>query len=1155
MGRENLVIKRDISYIYKAMRDFVHLHVHTEYSLLDGVSQIVDSKGNPGDLILAAQANGMKALAITDHGNMFGVPEFYQTCHKSNLKPILGSEFYLAMGPDATDTKAPYARKNHHLTVLSRNDTGFRNLTKLSSYSYGKGFYYRPRIDKAILEKHSEGLVVMSGCLQGEQASYIRNDRFDDALASAKKMKELFGDNFYIELMDNGMPEQKAVMKDLIELARRLNIKTVATNDVHYSLKNDAAVQDIALAIGTRSTLDDPKRLKLSTQEFYLKSGDEMFEVFREVPEALNTTLEIAEKCNVTIDFDQLRLPAYDPPKGFDSFTYLKSLCEKGIPVRYGKKTKAVSDRMAMELDVIKNMGFSSYFLIVWDFINYARTQGIAVGPGRGSGAGSIVAYLLQITDIDPLEYDLLFERFLNPGRISMPDLDIDFEEARRLEVVDYVKEKYGEDSVGQIITYSKMLAKGAIRDVGRVMGIELTECDALTKLIPQGEDIKTAMDTSGDIKKLIAAKPKLKELLLNASRIEGRKRHFGVHAAGVVITPGEISDFVPLARAKNGLITQYDGDYLTRMGLLKVDFLGLKTLTVIQEAVEDVYRNKKIKIDLKELPRNDRKTFQMLSRARTVGIFQVESEGMRDVLRKMKPTLFTDLSAVLALYRPGPMNSGMVDEFIERKNGMRAYEYQHPLLKDILEETYGVILYQEQVMLIARALAGFSLAKADVLRKAMGKKIMSVLEAQKEDFMKGCAVNKIPDKIAADIFDTLVHFAEYGFNKSHSTAYALISYQTAYLKANFPLEFMTALLNSVIGDEKKLSPYLAECERLGIEVKPADINASDVYFSARGDNAIIFGLLAVKNTGEKACEDLVAERKKNGKFKDFNDFLSRAVAITSFNKRMAEFLVKSGACWGLSRDSEGIVNSLDMMMTSAESVNRDRLSGQASLFAEQPAVVELKGEVTETQKLKYEKEALGFYFTGHPLTRYEKYFRYFRTSTLAGLDKSGMSEHILTGIVKEIKNRKTKKGKDMFVIKLEDLTGVVELVGYKDRLPPEMPEIKEDMIIAVKGSMVETASGKRFTGEKFYSAKEAFRKIPKKLKIYMSTAGLDEKYIESVIKELKKYPGNTQVAFVLHTKKRGKWRWATGIGVTVDAKFLNSLEDKFGEDCWKIES
>ena len=1137
------------------MRDFVHLHVHTEYSLLDGVSQIVDVKGEPGDLIRAAQANSMKALAITDHGNMFGVPEFYQTCHKARLKPILGSEFYLASGADASDTKAPYARKNYHLTVLAKNETGFRNLTKLSSYSYSKGFYYRARIDKAALEKYREGLVVMSGCLQGEAAFFLRNGKFDEALRAAKKMKEIFGGDYYIELMDNGMAEQKAVLKDLIEIARRLDLKTVATNDVHYSLKADAAVQDIALAIGTRSTLDDPKRLKLSTEEFYLKSGDEMFEIFREVPEALNTTLAIAEKCNAIIDFDHLRLPAYAPPEGFDSFGYLKSLCEKGIKGRYGKKSKEVTDRMTMELEVIKNMGFSSYFLIVWDFINYARHQGIAVGPGRGSGAGSIVAYLLNITDIDPLKYDLLFERFLNPGRISMPDLDIDFEEARRLEVVEYVKQKYGENSVGQIITYSKMLAKGAVRDVGRVMGFDLSDCDKLAKFIPMGEDIKTAMDSSADIKKMIAAKPKLKELLVNASRIEGRKRHFGVHAAGVVITPGDISDFVPLARSKNGLITQYDGDYLTKMGLLKVDFLGLKTLTVIQDAVADVYKNKKIKIDLKNLPRDDKKTFQMLSQAKTVGIFQVESEGMRDVLRKMKPTLFTDLSAVLALYRPGPMRAGMVDEFIERKNGMRSYEYPHPQLKDILEETYGVILYQEQVMLIARALAGFSLAKADVLRKAMGKKIMSVLEEQKEDFMKGCAANKIPEKISADIFETLVHFAEYGFNKSHSTAYALISYQTAYLKAHFPLEFMTALLNSVIGDEKKLSHYISDCEKLGIEIKPPDINTSDVLFTSHGAKTIVFGLLAIKNTGEKACGELVADRKKDGKFKDFNDFLSRAAALTSFNKRMAEFLVKSGACYGLSRDSVKIIEGLDRMMAAAESEHRDKISGQASLFSEPPPAVEVKGEVTETQKLKYEKEALGFYLTGHPLTRYEKYFRYFRTATMEGLRNSGMADHILTGIVKEIKNLKTRKGKDMFVIKLEDLTGVLELIGYKDKLPPDMPEIKEDMIIAVKGTLTEAASGKRFFGEKFYSAKEAFRKIPKKLKLYMNTSGLDEKYIGDVVKELKNYPGNTQVSLVLKTKKRGKWRWATELGVTVDSKFLNKLEDKFGEDCWKIES
>ncbi|MBU4134237.1 DNA polymerase III subunit alpha [bacterium] len=1137
------------------MREFVHLHVHTEYSLLDGVSQIVDGKGNPGDLIMAAGANSMKALAITDHGNMFGVPEFYQTCHKAKLKPILGSEFYLASGSDASDTKASYARKNYHLTILAKNDTGFRNLTKLSSYSYSKGFYYRARIDKAALEKYSDGLIVMSGCLQGEVAFLLRNGKFDEALSAAKKMKELFNDDFYIELMDNGMAEQKAVLKDLIEIARRLDLKTVATNDVHYSLKADAAVQDIALAIGTRTTLDDPKRLRLSTQEFYLKSGDEMFELFSEVPQALDSTLEIAEKCNVQMDFEHLRLPSYTPPKGEDSFGYLKKLCEKGVAPRYGKKTKEVSDRMGMELEVIKNMGFSSYFLIVWDFINYARTQGIAVGPGRGSGAGSIVAYLLNITDIDPLKYVLLFERFLNPGRISMPDLDIDFEETRRMEVIEYVKAKYGENSVGQIITYSKMLAKGAVRDVGRVMGLPIEKCDKLAKLIPVGEDIKTASDNSADIKKMAAHDPLIKELLAKAIRIEGRKRHFGVHAAGVVITPGEISDFVPLARSKSGIITQYDGDYLTKMGLLKVDFLGLKTLTVIQDAVKAVHKNTKIKIDLKNLPRDDKKTFQMLSQAHTAGIFQVESEGMRDILRKMKPTLFTDLSAVLALYRPGPMRAGMVDEFIERKNGMRSYDYPHPLLKDILQETYGVILYQEQVMLIARALAGFSLARADVLRKAMGKKIMSVLEQQKEAFMSGCAENKIPEKLAGEIFETLVHFAEYGFNKSHSTAYALISYQTAYLKANFPLEFMTALLNSVVSDEKKLSQYLTECGRLGLKVKPPDINSSEVYFTSKSEKTILFGLLAVKNTGEKACAELVEDRNKNGKFLNFNDFLSRAAGLTSFNKRMAEFLVKSGACWALSRDSVTILNELDKMLASAESENRDRISGQASLFSAPPPSVELKGEVTETQKLKYEKEALGFYFTGHPLTRYEKYFRYFRTSTLAGLQTSGMSEHTLTGIVKEIKNLKTKKGKDMFVIKLEDLTGVLELIGYKDRLPADMPELKEDMIIAVRGTLTDAASGKRFSGEKFYSAKEAFRKIPKKLKLYMNTSGLDEKYIGEIVKELKNYPGNTQVSLVLNTKARGKWRWATGFGVTVDSKFLNKLEDKFGDDCWKIES
>ncbi|PIU18433.1 MAG: DNA polymerase III subunit alpha [Elusimicrobia bacterium CG08_land_8_20_14_0_20_44_26] len=1143
------------------MREFVHLHVHTEYSLLDGISEIVSPEGGEGDLIKAARENNFRALAITDHGNMFGVPEFYVSCRKAKIKPIIGCEFYVSTNPDATQKGVPGSRKNWHLTTIAKNDTGYRNLIKLSTFSYKDGFYYRPRIDLRTLKEHSEGLIVLSGCLQGEVPFHLKEGNFDGALKSAKKMKDIFADDFYIELMDNGLPDQKKVLPDLVEIARRLDLKTVATNDVHYSYKKDAAVQDIAFAIGTRHILSDKKRPRFETEEFYLKSASEMNELFAAFgPQVLDNSLEIAEKCNVEMEFEVLHLPEYHPPDGKNAFDYLKNLCEAGIKERYGAKpAPAVPERIDMELGVIKKMGFPSYFLIVWDFINYARENGIAVGPGRGSGAGSIVSYLLNITDVDPLKYGLLFERFLNPGRMTMPDLDIDFEESRRKDVIEYVKQKYGEGSVGQIITYNKMLAKGAIRDVGRVMDIPLEKCDKIAKLIPFGESVKTAGKTVDDIKKMASSDEKIGELLKFAERMEGRKRHFGVHAAGVVITPGEIREYVPLALSKNGLITQYDGDYLTRLGLLKVDFLGLKTLSVIKDAVGLIYENRKIRLDMREIPLSDKKTFTMLSKAHVTGVFQIESEGMRDILRKMKPTVFADISAVLALYRPGPMKAGMVDEFVERKNGKKPLNYPHPALEGILKETYGVILYQEQVMLIARELASFSLAQADVLRKAMGKKIMSVLEEQKGAFVQGCKKNGVPEAKAVEIFNTLAHFAEYGFNKSHSTAYALISYQTAYLKANYPLEFMTSLLNSVIGEEEKLSLYLKEAEVLKLKVSAPDINESGVFFKTRGDKEIIFGLLAVKNTGQKTCENIVEERQKNGKFKSINDFLIRMAGAGSFNKRAAEFFVKAGCFYGVNKASADILKKLDGLMASAETEKKDRVSGQGNLFAAEAlseiAQDDLK-KITETQKLKYEKEALGFYFTGHPLAKYEKYFRYFRTSTIAGLKASPTSfSHILTGIVKEVKNKKSKKGNDFFVVKLEDLTGVCEIIGDKNALSADLPEIKEDEIIAVKGTLTESVSGMRLRGEKFYSAKAAFRKIPKLLKIYMKTAGLDESLVKKIVVLLKKYPGNTAVAFLLTTRKKGQWKWGAEISVTIDSVMLEALEEMLGEECWKIES
>jgi len=1142
------------------MKDFVHLHVHTEYSHLDGISRILKATSSgtqPGDLIEKCKKDGMQALAITDHGNLFGVVEFYLTAKQNNIKPVIGCEFYLSEGR-ASDVKSPNARETSHLTVLAKNEVGYRNLIKLSSYSWVEGFYYRPRIDIEILEKFSDGLVVLSGCLKGKVASLVLRDRIDEAISFAKKMKEIFAEDFYIEVMDNGISEQRKILPQLCEVARRLDLKVVATNDVHYSYKEDAFIQDVALAIGTRAKLDDPNRLKLSTQEFYLKSPEEMQKIFAEIPQAIKTTKEIAEKCNVLMEFGNLYLPAFNPPNGKDAFQYLKELCNKGLKKKYPRPTKEVKERLEKELSVIKKMGFSSYFLIVWDFINYSKNNGIYVGPGRGSGAGSIVAYLLNITGVDPIKYGLLFERFLNPGRITLPDLDIDFEDIYRDRVIDYVKHKYGENAVSQIITFNTLGARGAVRDVGRVMGRSVSECDRIAKMIPMHTSIDDALAQIPELKKEAEKNPKIKELLDTAKKLEGLKRHYGVHAAGVVIAPGEITDFIPVAKKARtgGIISQFEGDYLIKLGLLKMDFLGLKTLTVIRHAVEMIKENKGVTIEIEKIPLDDKKTFDLLGKGDTFGVFQVESSGMQDVLRKMKPTVFTDLAAVLALYRPGPLNAGMVEEFIERKHGKKKIEYLHPALEDILKETYGIILYQEQVMMIAQKLAGFSLVQADILRKAMGKKILSEMEAQRESFIKGCVKNGVAEDLAEEIFELLAHFGAYGFNKSHSTAYAFISYQTAYLKANYPTEFMTALLNSVIGDEDKTQKYISEAQKMSIKVYPPDINESFTYFKMKSEKEILFGLLAIKNTGEKGLDDLVEEREKNGKFKNFDDFVMRMQKYSSFNKRMLEFLIKAGVFSRFEKNPDVLLHDLDEKISSAQQHLKQIESGQQSLFDSGISDTSPTKKIaySESEKLRHEKEALGFYFTGHPLARGEKYYRYLRTSTIENLKQSKMPNHVIVGLIREIKHTKLRKGGEMTVLRVEDLTDMIEVICFEDKLNEDHPELKADSIIVIKGAVSKGQFGMRLVAEGIYSPDDAFKKLAKKLTIEFKTAGLEEDFVKELADVLKKHPGNTSVSLILVTNNGEKWAWGTDINVEVTPKLLDKISEMAGDDSWSLE-
>jgi DNA polymerase-3 subunit alpha len=1034
---------------------FVHLHNHTEFSLLDGASRVER-------LVARAKELGMPAVAITDHGTMSGVIDFYKHAVKKGIKPVVGCEVYVAPRSRLEKTTVE-GEAYYHLVLLAENAAGYRNLMELVSRAHTEGFYYKPRVDKELLREYHGGLIALSACLAGELPSLLLRGDNAGAEALAREYAAIFGpDNFFIELQDHGLPEQKTVNPMLAALAAKIGVGLVATNDIHYIDRQDAESHDVLLCIQTGKTVDDAARMRFTGSEFYLKSADEMAALFAAYPEALANTARIAERCDLSLEFGKLYLPEFPIPAGQTPEEYLRALCLEKLPARYPAAGKTETDRLDYELATIAQMGFTSYFLIVWDFVNYARQQGIAVGPGRGSAAGSIVAYLLGITNIDPLQYGLLFERFLNPERVTMPDIDIDFCYVRRGKIIEYVVERYGADRVAQIITFGTMAAKAAIRDVGRALNMPYGDVDRIAKLVPGelGITLHRALEISSELKTLYQADPEIKKLLDLAMSVEGLPRHASTHAAGVVIANEPLTHYVPLQNSSEGFVTtQYDKDRIEEIGLLKMDLLGLRTLTVIGDALAHIKENRGLTIDIDAIPLDDPKTAAMLSAGDTAGVFQMESSGMTNLVKELKPEKFEDLIPLVALYRPGPLGSGMVTDFINGRHGRKKVTYLHPLLEPILKDTFGVILYQEQVMQIASTLAGFTLGQADLLRRAMGKKKPEVIAAQRENFMKGAAEHNISPKLAEEIFNLIAHFADYGFNKSHSAAYALVAYQTAWLKANYPQEFMAALLTSVMGANDKVGFYIEECRRMGLSVQPPDINASSAGFTVDGA-AIRFGLAGVKNVGDNAIAGILAVRAEGGRFASLVDFCSR-IDMRLVNKRMLESLIKCGAFDSFGWKRSQLLAALDQAAEVAACRQRDRDSGQLGLFGDDSdactddIVPPRLDELPHAELLAMEKEMTGFYVTGHPLDQYREIMKTYTAVGLLSGGEYGDGQSVkVAGLVAGAKRITTKSGDMMCFVNLEDFTGQVEVVVFPRLFDKVNRIVLPDAAVAVSGRL-----------------------------------------------------------------------------------------------------
>ena len=1158
------------------MSQFVHLHLHTDYSMLDGACDVEK-------LVQRVKELGMPAVAMTDHGNIFGAVHFVNAAHKAGVKPIVGCELYICKKDDHNIERTPPDGDTYnHLLVLAENEEGYRNLARITSEASLRGFYYKPRVSKKFLAEHSKGLIGLSGCLKGEVAERLMEENYDAARNAAATYSDIFGaNNFFLEIQDQGLEQEHRIHSNLFRLEKDLGLPMVATNDSHYLCEDDAHAQDVMLCIQTGKSIQDTNRMKFQGSGFFVKSHDEMQHVFKDAPDVLSRTLAIAERCNMRLEKVSNPFPHFDVPDGYTLDSYFEHVTREGFARRLealrtagsqGPVKHSVAEyeqRLAQEIAIIQQMQFSGYFLIVWDFVRYAREHGIPVGPGRGSAAGSLVSYSLRITDIDPLQHELFFERFLNPERISLPDIDMDFCMNRRGEVINYVTQKYGRENVAQIITFGTMAAKAAIKDVGRAMDIPYADVDRIAKMVPTTLNIKLedAIRESPGLQQAYDSEPQVRQLLDTARKLEGLVRNAGVHAAGVVISPRPLTELVPLHRTKNDeIVTAFDMVAIEKMGLLKMDFLGLTTLTILDDTVKLIAQTRGEQVDLAALPLDDHETYEkVFHSALTSGVFQFESRGMRDVLRRYQPNTIEDLTALNALYRPGPIQGGMIDYFIDRKHGRKKIEYELPELEQILEETFGVIVYQEHVMQIAHRLAGYSLGEADLLRRAMGKKKPEEMAKQRERFIEGAVQRGYPPRKIEKIFDLLAKFAEYGFPKAHSAAYALLAYQTAYLKTRYPVEFMAALLTSVTGNTDDVVKYINECREMGIAVEAPDINVSDANFTPHG-SAIRFGLAAVKNVGHNAIESIVAGRKELGRYSSIYEFCEK-VDLRLLNKRVLESLIKSGAMDGLGRRAQ-LMAVLDRAIEGAQKTQRDAESGQHGLFGvfqeEEASGAQNKLPDTpdwdEHTRLANEKEILGFFISGHPLEKYRDKLNDLRalsTEEIAALTKStGKDENITTaGIITNLRVLKSKRGDFYAQGALEDMAGTVEMLVFPEAYRKLQEKVKLEVPVLIRGGVrIEEGANPKLTVNEILPLEDAKVPLPNSLRIRVPLETANESTVDALHTLCARQKGTAKVLF--DVERQGDFMVvmeAEGYNVLPDRNFIARVEELCGRGAVRV--